>query len=604
MKFQNWKIVNQLALLVFISIAGIIMILFINYMGIKKISQKQIKSYSDSALYQIATDLDNECKNIISSVQLFAYDTNMQAYFETEDDRKRMDLYVFVNKLAGIVGTSHRSIIDLSIIENGGGLLTTTYTYSQTEEFKFKYKYLYFEDLQEKYRFFDNSFIKYVVTPYRSMAGNEGVYSIIFPIFRTNANRMIDMSGKAAVCIITLNTNLLKDKIKVTKYIEGSNILIIDSDNTVVEAQDADLIGKPFSLQKNKIDNFREVVYEGKKSYVNSQQIPTMNWTVVEIIPASINTRILDNIRILGFSVTATATILLITLVWFINRNIRNPIKKIISFTKEVKNDYYDKRIEINEQNEIGVLSTYINDMLTKIQHMNSDMIDTQAKLYETEINQKNAVLNSLQNKINPHFLYNTLECIRSIALTNDVDEIVTITTAMAKIFRYTIKGRMVVSIRDEIDSILDYLSIVDIRYGGRISYSVEIEPDLYEYLTLKMILQPIIENSIYHGLELKKGKGMLKISGYREEEAVIFKIEDNGLGIPEENLCEIRNMLENSEADKKKSQELVHGMGLSNINERIKLYLGEEYGIAIQSICGEGTVVTVRIAINVTEII
>jgi two-component system sensor histidine kinase YesM len=217
------------------------------------------------------------------------------------------------------------------------------------------------------------------------------------------------------------------------------------------------------------------------------------------------------------------------------------------------------------------------------------------------ELAKKQAELASLQSQINPHFLYNTLECVRSIGLANRVMEIVEIATSMAKIFRYSIKEDHFVQIKNEIDCIQDYLRIMSIRFMDKFSEQISIDESVLKMKIPRMILQPIVENAIYHGLERKSGKGTLTIKGWVTDEHVVrFEISDNGKGIHADELHKLRHRLK--AADINQSFPSGKGLGLINIHRRIKLAFGEQYGIEIISSENEGTQVSLQIPVSLDE--
>jgi two-component system sensor histidine kinase YesM len=206
--------------------------------------------------------------------------------------------------------------------------------------------------------------------------------------------------------------------------------------------------------------------------------------------------------------------------------------------------------------------------------------------------------LSALQSQINPHFLYNTLNCLSSIGLAYDVSEVVSISSAMSRIFRYSIKGQEIVSIKDEMSCIKDYLLIMDIRYKGKFEIVIEMDESFLEMKSLKMILQPIVENAMYHGLEMKSGVGRLFIHGHISEHGYMqIDIEDNGVGMTDKQLSDLRKGIrddENAELSGTDKQSI----GLGNINKRLKLQFGSPYGLDVVSEEGKGTKVTVRLPV------
>jgi two-component system sensor histidine kinase YesM len=221
-----------------------------------------------------------------------------------------------------------------------------------------------------------------------------------------------------------------------------------------------------------------------------------------------------------------------------------------------------------------------------------------QTQIYETKISRHKAELSALQSQINPHFLYNTLECIRSIGAVYESQEIMDISIAMADIFRYSIKSNRFVKVKEEIEIIESYLKIMKLRFPKRINYEIDIKNQIKNKKIIKMLLQPIVENAFYHGLESKTDGGKILIKAEIKDEDIIFLISDNGKGIKEEKLNLLNNSLNRvlkiEIEDFKK-----HGIGILNINKRIKLNYGEEYGLKLDSKIDQGTEVEIIIPVE-----
>jgi len=275
---------------------------------------------------------------------------------------------------------------------------------------------------------------------------------------------------------------------------------------------------------------------------------------------------------ILGFSLLILLSILL-------SSRISRPIEKLRESMKEVERGNFDIEIAVDSTNEIQELAQDCKIAIKKIK----ELMDQNE--HDQDIKRKNE-LKALQAQINPHFLYNTLDSIIWMAECGQNEEVVDMTTALAEFFRLGItKGSEIVSVRSMIDHIRNYLTIQKMRYKNKLDYRLEVDPDIYSYRTLKLLIQPIVENSIYHGLKEKKSGGWIQIKGRKDGDLLIFEIEDNGVGISEESF---EDLLENRSESKTGS-----GVGLRNVQERIKLFFGDEFGLTYKSIPGKGTIFT-----------
>lgn len=224
------------------------------------------------------------------------------------------------------------------------------------------------------------------------------------------------------------------------------------------------------------------------------------------------------------------------------------------------------------------------------------------------DLNKRQAQYLALQNQINPHFLYNTLESIRSEALIASLDSVADMTEALAVFFRYTIsKVENLVSVEEELENCKTYFRIQKYRFGDRIELQVEYEEeewqDISQYRIPKLTLQPILENSIIHGTELKLGGSILKIQFQCTEKRLIIRVSDDGVGMSEQKLWELNRKLRKSGTQEMyQTQESKGGIALVNVNNRIHLLFGEEYGMHVYSIQGVGTDVEISIPAIISD--
>lgn len=234
------------------------------------------------------------------------------------------------------------------------------------------------------------------------------------------------------------------------------------------------------------------------------------------------------------------------------------------------------------------------------LNRIHSHMQESIDREYKAHMKQKDAEIHALQNQINPHFLYNTLDAIRSLALINNDEQVADMTEALSSFFRYSIgeKGH-VVTLREELENIDSYLAIQKSRFQSKVSYQVVIEGNREEVLSCqipKLLLQPIIENAVYHGIEPKVGPGRIVLRIFTIETSLIIHVQDNGIGMDEEELQLIRQKLRQAKYTDESMASHSSGIALTNINQRILLNYGEEYGIRVASTKGVGSEVELRI--------
>jgi two-component system sensor histidine kinase YesM len=241
--------------------------------------------------------------------------------------------------------------------------------------------------------------------------------------------------------------------------------------------------------------------------------------------------------------------------------------------------------------------STDRNDEIGKLQqsfNLMADDIKNLLQKIENENKQRRILeLNILEYQINPHFLYNTLDSINWMAQKSGQKDISEMVTALARFFRIGLsKGKEFIKIRDELEHANSYLIISKIRFKECFEFKFDVSEEILEYKTVKLILQPVIENAIKHGIDKDGKDGLIEIKGKLDEGTVILSVTDNGKGIDEEHLKVLRKLLINTS----RMDDYGGGIGLINVNQRIKLNFGSEYGLGIESKLGYGTTVYIRI--------
>jgi two-component system sensor histidine kinase YesM len=273
-------------------------------------------------------------------------------------------------------------------------------------------------------------------------------------------------------------------------------------------------------------------------------------------------------------------TLLIIPICFLITGALYKPLEKLVLAMQNVKNGNLDTAINDLRRDEYQKVYEGFNLMLGELKQLIEDLSN------EKSLN-KQAEINLIQAQINPHFLYNTLDSIYSIAVIHKVDEIADMASALSKFFRISLSGgKTDTSLKEALDIVKSYVTIQNIRFSDKIQYKVSI-PEQHMNITVpKLLLQPIVENSIYHGLEKKKGKGRLTISSSEDEENLSLYIDDDGTGMPMEQLAALEKTIRGEEDN--------DHFALRNLNKQIMLKYGKSCGLSIKSQYGSGTRVTI----------
>ncbi|MGO4274086.1 sensor histidine kinase, partial [Paenibacillus sp. TAF58] len=276
--------------------------------------------------------------------------------------------------------------------------------------------------------------------------------------------------------------------------------------------------------------------------------------------------------------------IIVVLLSIILSLRISGPIKHLESSMKEVEKGNFDIQVNIQSSNEIGHLSNRFNRMTTEIKELMLQNVK------EQELKRKSE-LQVLQAQINPHFLYNTLDSIIWMAETGKSKEVILMTASLAKLFRLSIsKGQEFISIFNEIEHIKNYLTIQKMRYKSKLDFEINVDKSILSYKVIKIVLQPLVENAIYHGVRNNAGIGNIQITGMRKGDRILLQVIDNGIGMSPE---EIHNMYQKDRTSVRGS-----GIGVQNVDQRIKLHFGDQYGLHFESELGRGTTVNVWLPI------
>ncbi|MDO7904998.1 sensor histidine kinase [Paenibacillus sp. JX-17] len=274
------------------------------------------------------------------------------------------------------------------------------------------------------------------------------------------------------------------------------------------------------------------------------------------------------------------ASLFVVILSFIVSAAITRPIRRLEKSVSRVELGYLDTPIDVKGAYEVERLSGRFNDMLQHIRQLMDQIIEEQEAKRKGE-------LDVLQAQINPHFLYNTLNSVIRLAERGMNEEVITAITSLSKFFRISLsKGKNIISLEEELEHVRHYLIIQKIRYKDRFDYEIQADDEIRDCLTLKLILQPIVENAIVHGIEPMADRGFILIRASLQNGLIVLRIADNGLGMSESTLA--RMLTGQMQSDHGS------GVGVNNVHERIRLYFGEGYGLDFESELEEGTTVTI----------
>lgn len=379
----------------------------------------------------------------------------------------------------------------------------------------------------------------------------------------------------------------------------NSNVLIMNDKEIIFEAGQKEtkmkiensLIIKAINDNWSGIANNSMVL---KINHENFQVVGISNgitgWRIVQYQPINIINRYAVNSIYFYIIIMIPVLLLFMVIGYFLSSRIIQPIDKLKSAMKRVEDGNFTKVAEgVIREDEMGSLIKSYNRMVSELE-------DSINQNYIAKLNQKRIEFKMLEAQINPHFLYNTLNLISSISEVEGIEEISSITSSLSDMFRYNIQKGSIVSIKDELKQINNYISIQKYRFLGKIEFQCSVSEEIENYHILKFLMQPLVENALYHGIEKKGGKCRLTIDFTEKNSILYITIEDNGVGMKPETLKSLKEKLD------KKEEYLIKDnfqhIGIENVNSRIKHYYGDVYGLNLWSEENVGTRIQITIPV------
>jgi two-component system, sensor histidine kinase YesM len=393
---------------------------------------------------------------------------------------------------------------------------------------------------------------------------------------------------------MSMEKSYLQERIQKFDPAEDRHIIILDSENNVVlsNSQDEELstvTSRLSNVGKNpvELDSIVDIPNYGKM-VVSNYQSELTGWKIISLI--SLN-EISEGPALIGktvFIIGIVAIIIGIFFIWISTNYIVKPLNQLSVVMDEVEKDNFNVQVQIDRVDELGRVGESFNRMMNKINTLISD-------IYQKDINEKDAQLRALRAQINPHFLYNTLDTINWMAQFGKSDDVSKMTVSLSNLLKTSIKNnREFIRLEEEIKYINDYMTIQKIRFQDKFQYSINCDPDAKDCLVPKLILQPIVENAMIHGIEKKIDKGYLFINANIKGTKLHIQVIDNGPGMDENTFSALS---EGSYIHQEHKQGT--GNGISNVRNRISLLYGEDNGIEIQSNINVGTLFELIIPVH-----
>lgn len=584
--FKNLKILNKLIIIFLIlTIIPFLILGILTFSKSSAVIMEEVSNNSRQIVRQVSDKIDYNMKEVDKNTLLFIWSSQTQTILESNFSKE----------------TLHKRK------ENQMELEAAMQTFLNTRN-EIESIYIYRSDGDEFY--IDNSTYnkevrKRIIMKRSQIAKSSEMQNGKNVWISLNLSNELITGSRVIYDTINLNQlGLLIINIQ-EKYLKDlySNIEMSPNSFFIIKNQNGEVVSTNSKLKaeevNNLINNLQEVDYKsdftvkGDYSIVKSSCEYT-GWEVLGFIPKS---ELVGGINKLGssiFLIGIICAIISIILLILLSTYIFNPIKKLTKLMKKVEQEDFSVKAEIYSKDELGELTNVFNKMIEKIRYLIEEV-------YKQQIVKKEAEFKLLQAQINPHFLYNTLDSINWIAKINGVEDISKMVVALGQLMRISIaKGKSSVTLEQDLEYINNYLLIQRMRYRDKFKVITEIDEVSKKCIVPKMLLQPIVENALVHGIERKMGTGSILIRAVIEADTLVINVIDDGIGMNGEKCSEI---LKIETSDMNISKDEIHtGIGISNVNRRIKMLFGQEFGINIQSEQDKGTNVQICLPLKFGE--
>jgi len=586
MMFRNLKIRTRMVFLFMIlSLIPLLVTVFVFYQQFNSSIQEKISTYSVQVMSQVAQnikrDLDRlendsieiEFSDVVQKT-LLRYDSMSEWEVEHAQIGMREE---YTKKFYSL-----RNVSDVLIYTRQGKMinaygdpgmklnLTAAYTKDFLQQLHDKDGGVVWDAVNS-----DNEFylVKYA-TSAEQLHRSDGV-------LLGRAIKSIDTGDRIGYLMIRSSEEYLSDIYKDIDIGAGSKIFVVDTKGTIISSGDPQMRISSHYPDMKLIVELKKQAEAGKRVFDYSIEenenliafapIPGADWFVVGVIPFSYLNSNSQEIYEKTLVIAIACFIAAVFLAYFFAATILAPLQRLRTAMNQARQGDLSVSVKDEYNDEIGEVTQRFNAMLRQIKKLLENI-----KYKEKQ--KRRAELKALQSQINPHFLSNTLNTVRFLAKAQNAYNIENITTSLINIFHAMVgSGDDLIGIGEEIEYIKNYLNIQEYQYLNKFNIIYNIEPELLQHRIPKMLLQPIIENALIHGIEPMDGQGTIVLKGYLEDQTVKFVITDNGVGMTKEILATLLNRQTVSNSG-------LSGIGIANVNERIKMYFGNTYGVSIES--------------------
>ncbi len=570
--FKKRHVYAQMACLCAVTLTLLLAFLLGAYYTADANAHRQSGEYAKGLTAQLRRTVENNYSAFQKIIRLISYNRDVQAFLLSREEAERVELFGALKSAIGDVSTLNAQILDIIIETTDRRFVNLMDTLIILPQMDLDDNVLHTSSLIHR---------RIINTDMDLLVMGKSIYSI---------NSYTQTNQRIGNVYLVLTANAFAGSEPALNDGEGMQLFLVDAyDRLLWSGASADQA------------NYDALNADARKLYYYLRTpLPKLDFAIVaaqETPQGAFQWSDWQTIYLFAFILLLLALMLLWSL-WA--RNLVTPLRRLRLFIERLKRDSLDgleHRVELSGYREVEVIGSEFNSLLTQTRRLTGELVRANSDLYESKLLAKQSELAHLRSQINPHFLSNTLETMVGIAYTNNQKELAEIARALSIIFKFSIKGENIVPLKSEFKIASNYVSIQHYRFSDRFDVSYRIQEDCLELLVPKMVLQPIIENAIVHGIEQQSGFCHLMVGAHREGRTLCLTVRDDGAGIPEETLGELAEKLR-AEERRSGDADTAH-IGILNVDSRIKLLYGPTYGITLASRVGEGTLVTITLPVQ-----
>ena len=524
--------------------------------------QSERNDYAQNIVSNLVQHTEDFASTVRLMAETIANATYTSSFLTTQNTSRRLEYQQYLNRIVSKLVDSSPHISDILLIDNE----------ENVHSFSF-FNYSLAAKLNQQYQIFSTDMYSEGFSDALYLSDSSTAYTVyIQPIYDDIAATDKKQIG---TCLIICSLEELKHIYANVPFSERSLFAVLDSENQILTgSQDKDIAVQLLSDS----DHDTHIILQ--------RNFPTLtNWNLVCTIPFSELYSEMAGLKQLALLLIIVVILSFLLLRHYISLSIISPLVNIVSFLQNDSFYVLHNNLKVKGCKEIDALSTSINQMLTQLNEMSHTILQNQAQMYEVKLSKKQAQLSALQTQINPHFIFNTLNAIKGLSYQNDWEGINLSVDSLSYIMRYNLNTNNMTLVKDEFLCIENYLSIIEFRFPKRFVFHLNMDPEIEKYEMPRFILQPLVENAISHGLEPNDEKGTLTLSAsLQDNDTLHFECTDDGVGISPDKIEELKQKFNANSIVYDSQTENHSGIGLVNINMRIRLIYGEPYGLSIHS--------------------